>query len=49
MFIINIKGKENPKTPQWVKLEDVFFKTGYARVTKALNEFKTKYHQNIRQ
>ena len=37
MFTINIKGKENPKTPQLVKLEAVFFKTGYARVTKALN------------
>lgn len=37
MFSINIKGKENPKTPQLVKLEAIFFKTGYARVSKVLN------------
>ena len=37
MFTINIKGKENPKTPQLVKLEVILFKTGYARVTKILN------------
>lgn len=37
MFTINIKGKANPKTPQLVKLEIIFFKTGYARATKVLN------------
>lgn len=37
MFSINIKGKANPKDPQLVKLELVFFKTGYARVTKVIN------------
>ncbi len=36
MFTINIKGKANPKDNQMVKLEIVFFKTGYARVTKVL-------------
>ena len=34
MFTINIKGKEHPKTPGQVKLELVFFKSGYPRVTK---------------
>lgn len=37
MFSVNIKGKANPKDPQLVKLELVFFKTGYARVTKVIN------------
>ncbi len=37
MFTINIKGKANPKDPQLVKLELVFFKTGYARVSKVVN------------
>ncbi|MFI3259471.1 MAG: hypothetical protein R3Y16_05185 [Rikenellaceae bacterium] len=37
MFTINIKGKANPKDSQMVKLEMIFFKTGYARVTKVLN------------
>ena len=37
MFSINIKGKENPKSPEVVKLEMVFFKTGYPRVTKVIN------------
>ncbi|MFR9651457.1 MAG: hypothetical protein SNG35_05480 [Rikenellaceae bacterium] len=36
MFTINIKGKANPKDNKMVKLEIVFFKTGYARVTKVL-------------
>lgn len=43
MFTISVKGKENPKDEQMVKLEMIFFKTGYARVTKVLNvsgEFK---------
>ena len=37
MFSCNIKGKENPKNPQLVKLEMIFFKTGYARVPKVLS------------
>ncbi|MFI3294050.1 MAG: phage integrase SAM-like domain-containing protein [Rikenellaceae bacterium] len=37
MFTINIKGKENPKSPELVKLEMVFFKSGYPRVTKIIN------------
>lgn len=36
MFSLNIKGKENPNDPQLVKLEMIFFKTGYARVPKVL-------------
>ncbi|MFR9503122.1 MAG: hypothetical protein SNH73_01565, partial [Rikenellaceae bacterium] len=36
MFSINIKGKENPKTPEQVKLEMVLFKTGYPRVSKVI-------------
>ena len=37
MFTINIKGKENPKSLEQVKLELVFFKTGYPRVSKIIN------------
>lgn len=37
MFSCNIKGEEHPKDPQLVKLEMIFFKTGYARVPKVLN------------
>lgn len=43
MFTIKVNGKENPKDKQMVKLEMIFFKTGYARLTKVLNissEFK---------
>lgn len=36
MFTVNIKGKQNPKNENLVKLELIFFKTGYARVTKSL-------------
>lgn len=36
MYSIKIKGKENPSDPKMVKLEMIFFKTGYARVPKAL-------------
>ena len=32
MFIINIKGKQTPKTPEFVKLEMILFKTNYPRV-----------------
>lgn len=36
MFSLTIKGKENPKFPQLVKLEMIFFKTDYVRVPKVL-------------
>ncbi|WP_165020632.1 tyrosine-type recombinase/integrase [Dysgonomonas sp. ZJ279] len=37
MFTITLKGKPNPKDKKLVKLEMVFFLTGYTRVSKALN------------
>lgn len=37
MHTINIRGKQNPKDTKMVKLEMIFFKTGYARVPKVLN------------
>jgi len=37
MHTINIRGKQNPKDIKMVKLEMIFFKTGYARVPKVLN------------
>ena len=37
MYSINIRGKQNPKDTKMVKLEMIFFKTGYARVPKVLN------------
>ena len=37
MYTINIRGKQNPKDQKMVKLELIFFKTGYARVPKVLN------------
>ncbi len=37
MFTINIRAKQNPKDRKMVKLEMIFFKTGYARVPKVLN------------
>lgn len=36
MFTINIKGKRNPKNTEFIKLEIIFYKPGYARVSKAL-------------
>ncbi len=30
MYTINIRGKQNPKDTKMVKLEIIFFKTGYA-------------------
>jgi len=36
MFTINFKGRPNPKSPNLVKIDMVFFKTGYARVTKII-------------
>ncbi len=37
MYTINIKGKPNPKDPAMVKLEMIFFKSNYPRVTKVVN------------
>lgn len=37
MFTVNIKGKRDPKNINFVKLEMVFYKRGYARVTKVIN------------
>ena len=37
MFTVNIKGKRDPKNIHFVKLEMVFYKRGYARVTKVIN------------
>lgn len=37
MFTVNIKGKRDPKNINLVKLEMVFYKRGYARVTKVIN------------
>ena len=37
MYTITIRGKQNPKDKKIVKLEMIFFKTGYARVPKELN------------
>ena len=37
MFTVNIKGKRDPKNINFVKLEIVFYKRGYARVTKVIN------------
>ena len=37
MFTINFKGKRNPKKIEFVKIEMVIYKRGFARVTKALN------------
>lgn len=37
MFTVNIKGKRDPKNIDFVKLEMVFYKRGYARVTKVIN------------
>ena len=36
MYTINIRGKQNPKDTKMVKLEIIFFKTGYARVPKVI-------------
>lgn len=37
MYTLNIRGRQNPKDQKMVKLEMIFFKTGYARVPKVLN------------
>lgn len=37
MFSINIKGRPDPRDAKMVKLEMVFFVTGYPRVTKVIN------------
>lgn len=36
-FTVNIKGTPNPKNPQLVKLELIFYRNGYTRVPKVLN------------
>lgn len=36
MFTVNIKGKRDPKNINFVKLEMVFYKRGYTRVTKVM-------------
>lgn len=37
MFTVNIKGKRDPKNIEFVKLEMIFYKRGFARVSKVLN------------
>ena len=37
MFTINIKWKQTPKTPEFVKLEMILFKTNDPRVVKVIN------------
>ncbi len=37
MYTINIRGKQNPKDQKMVKLEMIFFKTGYTRIPRVLN------------
>lgn len=37
MFTINIKGKRDSKNIDFVKLEMIFYKRGFARVTKVIN------------
>ncbi len=36
MYSINFKGKQDSKDKNYVKIEMIFFKTGYARVPKVL-------------
>lgn len=37
MFTVNVKGRRDPKKIQFVKLEMIFYKSGFARVSKVLN------------
>ncbi len=37
MFTVNVKGRRDPKNIEFVKLEMIIYKRGYARVTKVLN------------
>ena len=37
MFSVNIKGHRDPNNIEWVKLELIFYKSGYARVPKVLH------------
>lgn len=37
VYTLNIKGKANPKDPQMVKLELIFFKTDYPRISKVID------------
>ena len=38
MFTINFKGSPNPKNNKLVKIEVVFYRSGYSRVTKSLKD-----------
>jgi len=38
MFSINFKGSPNPKNDKLVKIEVVFYRSGYSRVTKSLKD-----------
>ena len=47
MFTINIKGKRDHKNIHFVKLEMVFYKRGYARVTKVIKDvYKRQVYLN---
>lgn len=37
LYTINIRGKQSPKDTKMVRLEMIFFKTGYARVPRVIN------------
>lgn len=37
MFTVNIKGRRDPKKIEFIKLEMIFYKPGFARVPKVLN------------
>lgn len=37
MFTVKIKGHRDPHNIEWVKLEIIFYKRGYARVPKVLS------------
>ncbi len=37
MFTVKIKGHRDPQNIEWVKLEIIFYKSGYARVPKVLS------------
>ncbi|WP_165044257.1 tyrosine-type recombinase/integrase [Dysgonomonas sp. ZJ709] len=37
MYTVNFKGKPHPKQKGLVKIDMIFFKTGYARVSKVIN------------
>lgn len=37
MYTVNFKGKPYPKQKSLVKIDMIFFKTGYARASKVIN------------